>query len=505
MLNAGTYYVVIAANEAFTFTLTKTAIPAPIVTYYNPYDNAVNQVNPMLEWGMEYAEEYQLLLGTAKDAMEVVVNWTTDLATSYQTVDLQNNTQYFWQVNAKGEGGETTGEVYSFVTLLNVPAEVTANATNLYPGESTTISWTEVEGASEYNIYVDGNKVANVTIPAVYATDNYDKFNEIKYTRSYRTSGGTVTTINTPFNEVATIPFETTGKHEIRYKAVDRAGNTLGEVVYDIVVYDDTEENKTKLKTDAKLDFVIGNKTVSDKDEVITFKKPVVNDSYDTSIEVLTYYQLKNDGTDVGELVKLTDEDINKDGKYEIKLKELLEEKNNSFNQVQVVVKAKFDEVIRDLRVLPLDDNSDLFTFNGHGYDIPVIDILNSKLDTQAPVVTTADWESKLFELNSSVISNTKSLKDASDEVIGGTIKSISADGWACTDEDGQVKLEESLDATTKVKVAPFDQGTNIITLPEVKFGEEYDANLKISVTITDNDRLGPITIEPLEDICTYP
>ncbi len=160
MLNAGTYYVVIAANEAFTFTLTKTAIPAPIVTYYNPYNNAVNQVNPMLEWGMEYAEEYQLLLGTAKDAMEVVVNWTTDLATSYQTVDLQNNTQYFWQVNAKGEGGETTGEVYSFVTLLNVPAEVTANATNLYPGESTTISWTEVEGASEYNIYVDGNKVA---------------------------------------------------------------------------------------------------------------------------------------------------------------------------------------------------------------------------------------------------------------------------------------------------------------------------------------------------------
>jgi hypothetical protein len=86
-------------------------------------------------------------------------------------------------------------------------------------------------------------------------------------------------------------------------------------------------------------------------------------------------------------------------------------------------------------------------------------------------------WEKQLFELNSSVIANTKSLKDASDEVIGGTIKSISADGWACTDEDGQVKLEESLDATTKVKVAPFDQGTNIITLPEVKFGEEYDAN----------------------------
>ena len=163
MLSAGTYYVVIAANEAFTFTLTKTAIPAPIVTYYNPYNSAVNQVNPMLEWGMEYAEEYQLLLGIAKDAMEVVVDWTTDLATSYQTVDLQNNTQYFWQVNAKGEGGETTGEVYSFVTLLNVPAEVTANATNLYPGESTTISWTAAEDATEYNVYVNGEKVATTT------------------------------------------------------------------------------------------------------------------------------------------------------------------------------------------------------------------------------------------------------------------------------------------------------------------------------------------------------
>ena len=105
-------------------------------------------------------------------------------------------------------------------------------------------------------------------------------------------------------------------------------------------------------------------------------------------------------------------------------------------------------------------------------------------------------WEKQLFELNSSIISNTKSLKYESDEVIGGTIKSISADGWACTDEDGQVKLEESLDATTKVKVAPFDQGTNIITLPEVKFGEEYDTNLKISVTITvysKNNKLGSL------------
>ena len=159
-LPAGTYYIVIAVNNSFDFTITKTTVPAPVVSYSNPDNGAVNQDNPMLEWSMNYADEYQVLLGTTNPPTDVVVGWTSELATSYQTENLQNNTQYFWQVNAKNEAGTTNGDVCSFVTLLDVPAITSATAVNLYPGEATTITWTEVEGASEYNVYVNGEKVA---------------------------------------------------------------------------------------------------------------------------------------------------------------------------------------------------------------------------------------------------------------------------------------------------------------------------------------------------------
>ena len=166
VLSAGTYYFVLAPNSwnlPFDFTITKTAVPAPVVSYSNPYNGAVNQDNPMLEWSMNYADEYQVLLGTTNPPTDVVVDWTSELATSYQTENLQNNTKYFWQVNARNEAGITTGEVYSFVTLLNTPTEVAATTVNLYPGEATTISWTAAEGATEYNVYVNGAKVATTT------------------------------------------------------------------------------------------------------------------------------------------------------------------------------------------------------------------------------------------------------------------------------------------------------------------------------------------------------
>ena len=50
--------------------------------------------------------------------------------------------------------------------VLAKPTEVNASPTNLYPGESTTISWTAAEGATAYNVYVGNEKVAEgVTSP----------------------------------------------------------------------------------------------------------------------------------------------------------------------------------------------------------------------------------------------------------------------------------------------------------------------------------------------------
>lgn len=158
VLEAGTYYVVVATNGTFTFTMTASSVPAPTISYSNPTNESANNDNPMLQWNMQYADEYQVLFGTSEDALETVIDWNAvpqpePSYYSYPTSGLQNNTKYYWQVNARNEAGTTTGEVQSFVTLLDVPQITSATAVNLYPGETTTITWEAVANATSYKVY----------------------------------------------------------------------------------------------------------------------------------------------------------------------------------------------------------------------------------------------------------------------------------------------------------------------------------------------------------------
>lgn len=157
LLSAGTYYVVISPNQLpFNLKIEKSSVPAPIIYYSSPQDGAANNDNPELTWNMQYADEYQVLFGTSEDALEEVASETATQGQteySFQTSELQNNTKYYWQVIATNEAGTTTGEVQSFVTLLDVPQITSPTTVNLYPGETTTITWEAVANATSYTVY----------------------------------------------------------------------------------------------------------------------------------------------------------------------------------------------------------------------------------------------------------------------------------------------------------------------------------------------------------------
>ncbi|MBQ8222873.1 MAG: hypothetical protein IJZ87_05950, partial [Bacteroidales bacterium] len=156
----GTYYLVAAAESEFTMTLSLSELVAPeAVIYTAPEDNAMNMDDPKLTWTFgKYTEEYQVLFGTDPENLTVVVDWTSQLATEYQTSDLEIATKYYWQVNAKNEVGTTYGAVRSFVSALPAPTNLTTEYEDyiFVEGESNIVlTWDAIEGVT-YNVYKRG-------------------------------------------------------------------------------------------------------------------------------------------------------------------------------------------------------------------------------------------------------------------------------------------------------------------------------------------------------------
>ncbi len=158
---AGIYYLVAAAEGDFTLNLSTSSLPAPAEFAYTAPENntIVEETNPELTWeSAQYATSYDVYLGTTADALSIKAENIT--ATSYQTTDLSNNTKYYWQVVAKNSVGNTEGaegDVWSFVTPLDVPQNVTASSNNIYPDNTVTISWTKIAAAKGYNVYIKVN------------------------------------------------------------------------------------------------------------------------------------------------------------------------------------------------------------------------------------------------------------------------------------------------------------------------------------------------------------
>ena len=82
---AGEYVLVAAAEGDFTLNITTGDIPAPEATvYFSPENNATEVTDATLVFQLgKYTDEYQVLVGTSADALETVVDWTSELATTY--------------------------------------------------------------------------------------------------------------------------------------------------------------------------------------------------------------------------------------------------------------------------------------------------------------------------------------------------------------------------------------------------------------------------------------
>ncbi|MBQ5857161.1 MAG: choice-of-anchor J domain-containing protein [Bacteroidales bacterium] len=166
---AGTYYLVAAAEDAFTVNITKEALPAPeAITYTSPEKDAKDQVNPVLSFELgKYTTEYQVLFGETNPPA-VVKDWTavtkSEYINSFQTEGLDDNKKYYWQIKARNSSGTTDGEVRSFTTPLNKPTNVVISDTEIFSDEETTITWEAAEGALYYNVYVNDEKHNNANI-----------------------------------------------------------------------------------------------------------------------------------------------------------------------------------------------------------------------------------------------------------------------------------------------------------------------------------------------------
>ena len=162
---AGTYYLVAAAEGNFTVNITKTALPKPeAITYTSPANNAMNQANPELCFELgKYTTEYRVLLGLTNPPTTVEKDWTSvtksDYINSFQTEGLNDNTKYYWKVEARNSSGTTEGAVYSFVTPLNKPTDIATSKTEMFTSEEAIITWTAAKGASYYNVYASGERV----------------------------------------------------------------------------------------------------------------------------------------------------------------------------------------------------------------------------------------------------------------------------------------------------------------------------------------------------------
>lgn len=164
-LAAGTYYIVASSTtEGFTVNINTQNMQAPVAASNpSPASGAVNVATPVgLGWTLgNYTSEYRLLMGTTNPPTETVVDWTSNLSGYCFVSDIQNNTHYYWRVDERNAMTTTQGPVWDFITLFEIPTNLTALDSTLYVGENAVLTWDENTSPSllGYNVYKNGVKV----------------------------------------------------------------------------------------------------------------------------------------------------------------------------------------------------------------------------------------------------------------------------------------------------------------------------------------------------------
>ena len=327
---------------------------------------------------------------------------------------------------------------------------------------------------------VDGKKSVKVTIPALFATDNFDSYADITMERSYRAPNGAVVKIDKPVNESTEVTLSSVGTYEFRFKATDKAGNAAGYAEYEVVVYDTDKDMEAE---ETKVNLTVGIKTISDKDKVLKFSKPTVEDTYDKLISTKTFYKAVVNGVESTESFEITE--TNADGKYVIDVEELIKKHTTPeagsnetlvLEAIKIYSEAYVDGSLVNTRKAFAENKVELAEDGSiivrTALDANVIKVVNSKGDTEAPKILDIDWNSELFDANKSI-------------VVSEDVKAINTQGYALNSSDEVITKEINGE---DVKLAAFDQGNDIVKLPDFTFTDTFDDNLKIKLTITNQN-----------------
>ncbi len=179
----GTYYLVASStDDDFEVEINIDELPCPeqAVAVY-PADNAdgIEPASVTLKWQLSpYCTEYRLVFSSTywpddepNNPFTIMTEWSSNLAEEYTVTNLFNNTNYFWRIDQRTNGGEeeggctVTGEVFGFTTHLNIPHQLTATPDEIFVGETVTLNWTAVVDRTyrQYFIYKDGVKIGETT------------------------------------------------------------------------------------------------------------------------------------------------------------------------------------------------------------------------------------------------------------------------------------------------------------------------------------------------------
>ena len=97
-----------------------------------------------LVWtGGNNATDYQVIFGTTYPPTQVIQDWTPidEYYGAYPIAELNNSTQYFWQIKVRNSQGEMEGPVWGFTTSLVPPTNVRLTETEIFTDGSTVIKW----------------------------------------------------------------------------------------------------------------------------------------------------------------------------------------------------------------------------------------------------------------------------------------------------------------------------------------------------------------------------
>lgn len=163
-------------STVWSFT-TMIAPPAAPILVYPPNGAVAVPLNVTLDWNSSPgATSYRVQVSTNSGFTTTIVNQVTGSTTQYTIPSgvLQNNTTYYWRVNATNAGGTSPwSTVWSFTTIQGVPPPPTLLLpTNGATGVSLTplMDWTDVSGASSYRLQISTTNTFVTTVLDVVVT-----------------------------------------------------------------------------------------------------------------------------------------------------------------------------------------------------------------------------------------------------------------------------------------------------------------------------------------------